>query len=111
MIPEYFPIITKDDILISHSDYELGDKKTTTGWLKYLFLWRTNGEYLTIEKQDRKDHAEIVKLFKQVNDLPKSTNLHDWEETVSEAKQASALEKLRKKLGYTVVEYLTEPMI
>ena len=101
MIPEVFPIFTYHDILMDKDMYEHKDQKTTVAWLKYLFLWQDDGSIAS--NQDYKDYEEIIDAFKKINKIPKSTNLHDWEDKTPKRKQAECLNKLRKHLGYTEV--------
>lgn len=102
MTPEVFPILVADDILISEDEYEEGDRKTTVGWLKYLFLWVTEGDYLVTTDKDRKDYEQAAEVFRKVNGLRKGYNLHDYEDSTKPRQQAAALNKLRRELGYTV---------
>jgi hypothetical protein len=101
MIPEVFPVFTYHDILVHEDVYEQKDQKTTVGWLKYLFLWQEDGSIAS--NQDYKDYNDTVDIFKKINKIPKSTNLHDWEDKTSKRKQAECLNKLRKELKYIEV--------
>ena len=108
MIPYYFPVFTKEDILKPpYKDYESksGKQKTAIGWLKELFLYHyIDKDSIQITAQDRKDYDEVIDKFKMVNKIKKSQNLHDWEDQASQKEQAIALNKLRKTLGYKVIE-------
>ena len=55
MIPETFPILVSDDIIPPPAEeYKEGDRKSTVGWLKYLYLFAEDDEYLVITAKDRK---------------------------------------------------------
>lgn len=103
MIPETFPILVSDDIIPPPAEeYEKGDRKSTVGWLKCLYLFGEDGEYLVITEKDRKDYIEAERKFREVNKITRLVDLHDWEEQHSQVQQAKALNKLRKNLGYIV---------
>lgn len=103
MVPETFPILTADDIIKPLAvEYKVGSRKSTVGWLKYLYLFAHDGEYLVITEKDRKDYADIEKKFREVNKIARSVDLHDWEEQHSQTQQSKALNKLRIHMGYVV---------
>ncbi len=103
MIPETFPILVSDDIIPPPAEeYKEGDRKSTVGWLKYLYLFAEDDEYLVITAKDRKDYVEAEREFRAVNKIGRSVDLHDWEEQHSQVQQAKSLNKLRKHLGYIV---------
>lgn len=102
MIPSSIPVFTSDDILVDSIEYEEGDQRTAVGWLKHLFLWAGNDEYLIITDKDRKDYSEAEATFRRVNGISRSADLHDWEDSQSAARQARALNKFRKEIGYVV---------
>lgn len=105
MVPETFPILTADDIIeppTQEYEDEATGQKSTVGWLKSLYLFGGDGDYLIITDQDRRDYAEAEKVFREVNNIPRSVDLHDWEQQKSRAKQATALNKFRRKMGYVV---------
>lgn len=109
MIPEVFPVFTVDDILEPPSEeYEIGEKRSTVGWLKHLFLYHyldKNKKLLVIRSEDRKDYKKALDKFRSVN-IIKKEDLHKWEDRVSRKQQAAALNKLRKSMGYTNEFYL-----
>jgi hypothetical protein len=97
------PVFTPDDILLSEAEYEDGDRRTTVGWLKHLFLFsQQDDDHIWITAEDRKDYNGVVDKFKKLCTI--KGNLHEWEESTSAKKQAACLNKLRKALGYTVIE-------
>ena len=102
MIPEYFPVFTADDILLSENEYEKGDKKTSVGWLKDLFLFsHPTAHHLWITVEDRKDYNSAIDKFRKLSTI--KGNLHEWEDSTTAKKQAAALNLLRKKMGYTEI--------
>ena len=107
MIPDFFPILTQEHI-VPHPIKEYEDKygrKSTVGWLKHLFLYRTVDKHsIQITPQDQKDYKSALDKFYKVNKIKSNKNLHDWEDETSPAKQASALNKLRRKMGYVVLK-------
>ena len=108
MWPEYMPVFTADDILISENNYENNDgRKTTVGWLKHLFLYTIMTEYsdcIQITPENRKIYCEVLDKFRQINRIEKGMSLDNWEDHTSRSKQAVALNNLRKSLGYTVIK-------
>lgn len=103
MVPETFPILVANDIIRPPAiEYKIGGKKSTVGWLKYLYLFAHEGEYLVITDKDRKDYVDAEKKFREVNRIAQSVDLHDWEEQHSQTQQSKALNKLRIHMGYVV---------
>lgn len=107
MIPEYFPVLTADDIIEPPpKEYEAGEVRSTVGWLKHLFLFQPcedKPDCIQITTEDRKDFKNVLDKFRIVNKMKKGENIDEWEETASRKKQASALNKLRKAMGYTEI--------
>lgn len=105
MFPEYMPVFTSDDILISETEYESKDgRKTTVGWLKHLFLFsQPTPSHLWITEEDRKTYKIALDKFKKVNIIGVNADLHEWEDKTTAKKQAACLNKLRKSLGYTEI--------
>lgn len=97
MVPSKFPKLKASDVLVGSDEYEQDGKRTTVGWLKYLFLFNTfteNGdEYLNITAADTKDYASAIDRFKIVNKITRSVSLEFWEDDQSATKQANALNK------------------
>ncbi len=103
--PESMPVFTTDDILLSETEYEDGDKRTTVGWLKYLFLFsKTDSNHVWITDEDRKIYKTVLDKFKKLSKIGVNADLHEWEETNTAKKQAGCLNALRKSLGYTIIE-------
>ena len=109
MIPESMPVFTYEDILEPPPvEYEVGDIRSTVGWLKHLFLFRICEDQphcIQITPEDRKDYQKAVDKFRILSKIKKGESIDRWEETASRKAQAAALNKLRKSLGYTVEEY------
>ena len=105
MIPETIPVFKSTDIIKPPAErYEDGDKKSTVGWLKHLYLWRHDSKYAWPQRDsDRKDYEEAVRKFRVVNNIPKTLDLHEWEDTTTVTNQAKALNKFRIEEGYTDV--------
>ena len=107
MIPKYMPVFTADDILEpGHSEYEVGEVRSTVGWLKHLFLFQPcqdKPDCIQITTEDRKDYKMAVDKFKNLSKIKGVTSLDEWEETASRKTQAAALNKLRKAMKYTQI--------
>ena len=110
MIPETFPCLKPEDIIDPPAqEYEEGDRKSTIGWLKYLFLYsqcEDNPDCIQITPQDQKDFQNALDKFKKIVIIKKDESVDNWEETASRKAQAAALNKLRKSMGYTVEYYI-----
>jgi len=106
-IPEWFPVFTPDDILEPPSEeYEVGEVRSTIGWLKHLFLYsfcEDSPDCLQITDQDRKDYRMALDRLKKVCTMKKNEDIGEWEDKTSQKKQATALNKLRRSLGYTEI--------
>jgi hypothetical protein len=102
--PDSFPILTKDDILLSEAEYEDKDgRKTTVGWLKEIFLYeKVDDDHLWITDESRRIFSEVLDTFCRLV-IIKKDEIHRWEEQTPAKTQAAALNKLRKDLGYTVI--------
>lgn len=104
MIPDEVPVFTKDDMLHgTDNEYRIGDKASTVGWLKELFLYGSpDREYTIITDKDRKDYHKVEETFKRVNGISLKVDLHDWEDDPKNipTKQAKALNKCMKELDY-----------
>lgn len=102
VMPEQMPVFTVDDIIEPPSlEYEDGDKKSFVGWLKHLFLYyqcEDDPECEQIRPEDRKDYEKVLDIAKK---QCKMKDVGEWEETATRKQQAAALNKIRKKLGYT----------
>lgn len=97
MVPKKFPTLLKDDVLPPGSpDYFKDERATAVGWLRRLFLFNIDGDYLEISKQDEKDYRAACSKFMELNKIKKGTDLHDWEDDKknTQKKQAVALNKL-----------------
>jgi len=92
MIPIKFPKFHVNNVCKS-KEYEQGDKKTTVGWLKSLFLWNDSEGFLVIEPQDRKDYKKYMEKFRSLINIPKGVTLEEWEDQVSISKQIKMLNK------------------
>jgi hypothetical protein len=103
--PEFVPLFTTDDILISDTEYESKNgKKTTIGWLKELFLYQKIGkDLMIITDEDRKIFKNVLDKFCKLHTI-KVDRLHDWEEKEKPNKQSKALNQLMRQLGYTKIE-------
>jgi hypothetical protein len=98
MIPKKFPKFHVNNLCKS-DEYEDGDKKTTSGWLKSLFLWKQDDGYLVIEPQDRKDYKKQIEKFRVLASIPKNTSIEEWEDQVTIAKQIKLLNKFCSKIS------------
>lgn len=107
MIPDEIPKFTNRIVLkpFESTEYEEGQKKSTIGWLKHLFLWRyekengrqsPRGDYLNITKQDRRDYEGAVEVFKRANGMTLKTALWIWEEKTPVNQQVKALNNFRR---------------
>ena len=104
MYPDQVPVFSKGDILISELEYEEGNKKTSVGWLKELFLYRKlDKSHIAIWPEDRQIFAKVLDKFCRLNTI-KVYQLHDWEEKTSPVQQARLLNKLMRSLGYNKIE-------
>lgn len=108
MFPKYFPVLTKDHIIPPPPKYyeDKHGRKSTIGWLKELFLYHIcsdNKECIQINSSDREDYKNVLDKFRKINKIKASISLHEWEESASAQKQATALNKLRRSLGYTQI--------
>lgn len=106
-MPHSVPVFTVEYIIDPPpKEYEIGNKKSFVGWLKYLFLFcpcEDDSECIQIQDQDRKDYQKVLDIaWKEC----KIKDVDKWEETASRKKQAACLNKIRKKLGYTVEKYV-----
>ena len=73
MWPESMPVFTSDDILLSETEYEDGDKRTTVGWLKHLFLFsQPTANHLWITEEDRKIYKTVLDKFKKLSKRTKN---------------------------------------
>lgn len=104
--PDEVPVFTYDDIIEPPStEYEVGDRRTFVGWLKELFLYykcEDKPECIQIRPEDRKDYQKVLDIARN---LCKIKEPGEWEETATRKAQAAALNKIRKKLGYTQEYY------
>lgn len=97
MIPKTIPTFKPDDILIDDIEYRKGNKATIVGWLKELFLYGDESiAYINVSVQDRQDYGNAISMFKSANSIPRSVDLHDWEDEQSITKQCKALNKFKK---------------
>lgn len=95
MVPNKLPIFHVNNVCKS-KDYEENGKRTTVGWLKYLFLWREDEEGFSLSsKEDYKDYNKALNLFKKISHV--TIDIHEWEDKVSIAKQIRCLNKFREK--------------
>ena len=95
MIPEYFPILTREHLLVDPENYSLEEHyKTTVGWLQNIFLdFESYGS-------SRKEYVEAREVFSKINKVGKA-NLEDWEDSTSIADQVKCMNNLRTHMGYT----------
>lgn len=98
MIPKKFPKFHVNNVFKSE-EYEDGNKKTTVGWLKFLFLWAEEDDYLIITPQDRKDYHKYYEKFKICAKIPKSKSIEDWEEETTIDKQIKLLNRFCSKIS------------
>jgi len=109
MIPETIPVFTYDDIIEPPAkEYEEGDRKTAVGWLKHLFLFdNVEGDpnLIWITPESRKFYQKALDLLRAECTMKRGETAEDWEETATRKAQAVALNKVRKKLGYTEEYY------
>jgi hypothetical protein len=103
--PKFIPVFTKDDILLSETEYEHKDgRKTTVGWLKHLFLFsQPDAKHIWITEDDRKIYKTVLDKFKKLSTIGVQADLHEWEDKTPAKKQAECLNKLRRALGYTEI--------
>jgi hypothetical protein len=101
--PEEVPVFRPEDILISPDEYEIGNKRTTVGWLKHLFLYdQIDSQHIWITDESRKNYKTALDRLQKIGIIKESPNY--WEDGVTAKKQASLLNKLMRSLGYVVVE-------
>ena len=102
VMPEQMPVFTVDDIIEPPAqEYEDGDKRSFIGWLKHLFLFRTcedDPDCIQILPEDRKDYENAIDTARKICKIKEPES---WEDTATRKKQAAALNKIRKELGYT----------
>lgn len=107
VFPEQVPVFVKDDILIDENEYEYGEKRTTIGWLKHLFLFSqpnpNNDTYLWITEEDRRDYKIALDTLKKCGTMK---DVADWEDRATAKTQATTLNKAMRKLGYTEIEVI-----
>jgi hypothetical protein len=107
IIPTSMPVFTIDDILEPPSEeYEVGEVRSTIGWLKHLFLYSRcpdQPDCINISTEDRRDYKMAVDKFRFCAKMKKTDSLSDWEDETSRKTQASTLNKLRRSLGYTEI--------
>jgi hypothetical protein len=105
--PEQVPIFTVDDIIDPPpKEYEEGDKRSFIGWLKELFLYvpcEDNPDCIQITTESRKNYKQALDLARSECKIKEP---EAWEETATRKAQAAALNKIRKKLGYTQETYI-----
>lgn len=106
MIPESVPVFTKEDILISETEYEDTDgRRTTLGWLKELFLYEyIDEDRFVITADSRKFFREALDIFRKECKMGSSVSANEWEDKQSPTKLARLLNKTMRKLGYTEIE-------
>lgn len=105
MFPESVPVLTKDDILISSTEYECEDgRKTILGWLKETFLYHyIDKDCFRIDVEDRKIFQIVLDKFRKCSKIGAKDDLHQWEESQTPTTQARAFNKLCRSLGYTTI--------
>ena len=105
--PEEVPVFTADDIIDPPpKEYEEGNKRSFIGWLKELFLYvkcEDNPDCIQITTESRKIYNSVLDILKKECKIKEP---HKWEETATRKAQAAALNKIRKKLGYTQETYV-----
>ena len=102
MIPTEVPIFSAKDLLPPCSnEYQVGSKLSIIGWLKQLFLYGDK-DMVQITPEDRKDYNKALEAFKKANGLGKKYDVCAYEDTKGHTatKQAKALNKAMKELGY-----------
>lgn len=105
--PEYVPVFTYDDMIEPPvREYEDGDKKSFLGWLKEMFLYipcEDNPDCIQITTESRKNYNKALDIARKECKIKEP---EEWEETATRKAQASALNTIRKKLGYTQETYV-----
>ena len=102
--PDFVPVFRSEDILIDPNEYERGEKRTTVGWLKHLFLYdRIDSQHLWISVESRKIFSQVLDKFCRTVIIRKD-EIHQWEDKTPAKTQATMLNKFMRSLGYTQVE-------
>ena len=102
--PNFVPVFRPEDVLISEDEYERGEKRTTVGWLKHLFLYdRIDSQHIWISVESRKMYSHLLDKFCRMV-IIKKDEIHRWEDEKSTKVQASCLNKFMRSLGYTQIE-------
>jgi hypothetical protein len=102
--PDYVPVFRPEDVLISEDEYECGEKRTTVGWLKHLFLYeQIDSQHLWISAESRKLYSHALDKFCRLGIIRKD-EIHQWEDKSSAKTQATLLNKFMRTLGYTQIE-------
>lgn len=96
MSPKKIPKFHVNNVFKNEIEYEKDKKKTSVGWLKFLFLWHGDGTVAT--GQDYKDYAKAVSVFRAVAKIRKDFNLHEWEDTQTLNKQIQVLNLFREAI-------------
>ena len=95
MIPKEVPVFTEDDMLVSETEFQKGDKATILGWLQRLFL-----DNEPICNQDIKDYNIARDALSKIAAEKEVINLVNWENTLNPTKASRILNKTLNELGY-----------
>jgi len=103
MKPSKMPVLnTKDFLDPPSADYEIGNQRSTVGWLKALFQLNMEGDLLIITNEDNRDYADAISLFKRINKIGNSIHLHAWEDETSAIDQRIAFNKFGRAYNKSI---------
>lgn len=84
---------------IPDGDYEITEngkvKRSSMGWLKYLFLDLNNFGPLDTQVLDQAE-----KVFRKVAQIPKNTSIEEWNDKQTRKRIANVLNQTMQALGY-----------
>lgn len=98
MIPSKIPTLLSKDFLEPPADeFQVGEQRSTIGWLMHFFLLREEDGCLVYNDVDKRDYARAESEFKRVNGLHKHDSLLEWEDEESLTVQKKAWNKFAQQ--------------